>query len=125
MKKKCEAIDGHVGERIRALRNLRGKSQTDTGDALGITFQQVQKQEKGINRVSASALYRLAKYLEVDPSYFFEGLDISKPKPIPQPQPESLEVAFMLDGLIQPYRLLLTSCVKHMVKEFAAKGAAG
>jgi len=70
-----DPIDSHVGARIRALRRQLRLSQTDLANSLGLTFQQVQKYENGTNRVSASMLARTARFLEVSPAYFFEGLD--------------------------------------------------
>ncbi len=67
-------VDKHVGDRIRVRRTLLGMSQEKLGEALGLTFQQVQKYEKGANRVSASRLVQLAKILNVPPSYFFENV---------------------------------------------------
>ena len=67
-------IDLHVGGRLRMRRKLLGMSQDDIGKALGLTFQQVQKYERGTNRVSASKLYEAAKALQVPVEYFFEGL---------------------------------------------------
>ena len=67
-------IDRHVGARIRMQRIVRGFSQTELGKAVGVTFQQVQKYEKGTNRVSASRLQRIANVLEVTPDFFFEGV---------------------------------------------------
>ena len=63
--------DQHVGARVRAARLEAGKSQTDVAESLGLTFQQVQKYEKGTNRVSASMLYKFAKALEMPISGFF------------------------------------------------------
>ena len=67
-------IDIHVGARVRLRRNLLGISQTDLGKALGVTFQQVQKYEKGTNRISASRLFNLSRVLGEPISYFFEDL---------------------------------------------------
>jgi transcriptional regulator with XRE-family HTH domain len=67
--------DTHVGNKLKLLRQTRGLSQTQVGDALGITFQQVQKYERGANRISASKLHKLAEVLQVAPEYFFEGLE--------------------------------------------------
>ena len=67
-------IDIHVGSRLRLRRNLLGISQTDLGKALGVTFQQVQKYEKGTNRISASRLFNLSRVLDVPISFFFEDL---------------------------------------------------
>ena len=67
------AVDIHVGQKIRARRNLVGMSQTELADSAGITFQQVQKYEKGANRVGAGRLRQFSEALGVPPSYFFNG----------------------------------------------------
>lgn len=67
-------VDVHVGRRVSEKRRSLGHNQTDLGQALGITFQQVQKYERGTNRISASKLWETARFLEVDIAYFFEGL---------------------------------------------------
>src|SRR5947209_19234508 len=69
---KPNPVDVHVGSRVRLRRTLLGMSQEKLGDALGLTFQQVQKYERGANRVGASRLYDLARVLAVPVSYFFE-----------------------------------------------------
>jgi transcriptional regulator with XRE-family HTH domain len=69
-----EPTDVHVGRRVRMRRMMLGMSQEKLGDALGITFQQVQKYEKGTNRISASRLQRTAEVLHVLVPFFFEGL---------------------------------------------------
>lgn len=68
-------VDVHVGARIRLIRKDRGMSQGELADALGITFQQVQKYERGFNRISASKMFEASKALGVDPAWFFQGLD--------------------------------------------------
>ena len=72
-KKIANPVDQHVGARIRMQRMVRGLSQTGLGKAVGVTFQQVQKYEKGVNRVGASRLQQIANVLEVTPDFFFEG----------------------------------------------------
>jgi transcriptional regulator with XRE-family HTH domain len=72
MKKAPNPIDQQVGARLRMQRMLVGMSQEKLGDALGVTFQQVQKYEKGSNRVSASTLKQIAHVLDVQPSFFLE-----------------------------------------------------
>ena len=67
-------VDAHIGQKIRTRRNLLRLSQTELADAAGITFQQIQKYEKGVNRVGASRLQQFSEALGVPPSYFFEGL---------------------------------------------------
>lgn len=74
-KKPTHPIDLHVGARIRLRRLMLRMSQEKLGDALGLTFQQIQKYEKGANRVSASRLYEIAKALDVDIKYFFDGFE--------------------------------------------------
>ncbi len=67
-------VDIHVGSRVRIRRKVLKMSQEKLGDALGVTFQQVQKYERGSNRVGASRLFRMAQVMEVPVQYFFEGL---------------------------------------------------
>jgi transcriptional regulator with XRE-family HTH domain len=65
--------DKHVGQRVRMRRLMLGMSQTKLGEALGLTFQQVQKYEKGKNRVGASRLQHISELLQVPVAFFFEG----------------------------------------------------
>ena len=71
---KPNPIDVHVGSRVRLRRTLLGMSQEKLGEAIGLTFQQVQKYERGANRVGASRLYDLSRVLDVPVSYFFEEM---------------------------------------------------
>jgi len=73
MKKSPNPIDKHVGSRVRLRRMLIGMSQEKLGEALGLTFQQVQKYEKGTNRIGASRLHEIARILGVGIDYFYEG----------------------------------------------------
>ena len=66
-------IDKHVGQRVRMRRLMLGMSQEKLGDAIGLTFQQVQKYEKGTNRISASRMHQIANVLQVAPPFFCEG----------------------------------------------------
>jgi len=68
-------VDQHVGKRIRHRRWLVGMTQQQLADQVGIKFQQIQKYETGANRVSASRLWDIAKSLQVDISFFFEGIE--------------------------------------------------
>ncbi len=68
-------VDVHVGKRVRHRRWMVGKTQQQLGEAVGIKFQQIQKYETGMNRVSASRLWDIARVLEVPVSFFFEGLE--------------------------------------------------
>ncbi len=74
MKKLPNPIDKHVGSRVRMQRVLIGMSQERLGGALGLTFQQVQKYEKGTNRIGASRLQQIAGILKVPPAFFFEKM---------------------------------------------------
>lgn len=72
---KDRIIDQYVGERVRIRRVSLGLSQQAVAERLGLTFQQIQKYEKGKNRIGSSRLYQLSQLLKVDIGYFFEGLD--------------------------------------------------
>lgn len=72
-KKVIRPVDGHVGALVRQRRLEVGMSQEKLGDAIGLTFQQVQKYEKGTNRIGSSRLMQIANALGVPPTYFFEG----------------------------------------------------
>jgi len=72
-KKVPNPIDRHVGSRVRMRRVMLGMSQEKLGDSLGLTFQQVQKYEKGTNRIGASRLQQISRTLDVPPAFFFEG----------------------------------------------------
>ncbi len=82
MKKNPNPIDIHVGSRVRMRRMMVGMSQEKLGDALGLTFQQIQKYEKGANRIGASRLHQIASALGVQIEFFYEGA--------PTPDGESL-----------------------------------
>jgi len=76
-KKELRAIDEYVGRQLRSVRLLRGLSQEKLAESINLTFQQLQKYERGANRISASQLYQLSKILGVAPSLFFDGLEQS------------------------------------------------
>ena len=78
-KKAPNPTDKHVGSRVRMRRMMLGMSQEKLGDALGLTFQQVQKYEKGTNRIGASRLQQIAHILQVPVSFFFEGAPSVQP----------------------------------------------
>lgn len=92
---KPHPVDVHVGARLRQRRTLLGMSQEKLGEAIGLTFQQVQKYERGANRVGSSRLYELSRVLDVPVSYFFEDLE-----------PETVRAQVMAGGLedgAEPY----------------------
>ena len=74
MTKKPNPIDAQVGNRVRIRRMLIGMSQEKLGDLLGLTFQQVQKYEKGINRIGAGRLFEIARILDVPVDFFYDGV---------------------------------------------------
>jgi transcriptional regulator with XRE-family HTH domain len=73
-KKVTNPTDRHVGARVRMRRKMLAMSQSELGDALGITYQQVQKNEMGTNRISASRLQQISRILQVPVAFFFEGV---------------------------------------------------
>ena len=77
MVKSPDPTDKHVGARVRLRRMMLGMSQTTLGEALGLTFQQVQKYEKGTNRISASRLQQISCILQIPVPFLFEGLEIA------------------------------------------------
>ena len=81
LKKSPNPIDKHVGSRVRMRRVLIGMSQERLGGALGLTFQQVQKYEKGTNRIGASRLQQIAGVLSVPPAFFFEDMPAGEGQP--------------------------------------------
>lgn len=75
---KPDPVDVHVGRRIAARRQELGQSQSDLGEACRVSFQQIQKYEKGANRVSCSMLTRIATKQGVGPAWYFEGLELNQ-----------------------------------------------
>ena len=90
-RKSPDFVDKHVGARIRMRRMMLEMSQTQLGEALGLTFQQVQKYEKGSNRVGASRLYHIAIILQVPVAFFFKGTPSSSPNRTLMPEASSPE----------------------------------
>jgi transcriptional regulator with XRE-family HTH domain len=80
---KPNPVDVHVGSRVRLRRTLLGLSQEKLGDALGLTFQQVQKYERGANRIGASRLFDLSRVLDVPVSFFFDDMSQNAPERSP------------------------------------------
>jgi transcriptional regulator with XRE-family HTH domain len=96
---KPNPIDVHVGARIRLRRNMLGLSQEKLGEAIGLTFQQVQKYERGANRVGASRLHELSRVLDVPVSFFFDAMDPVRAPAIPNGFSEAPGEAFDSDPL--------------------------
>ncbi len=126
--KSTNPIEKHVGNRVRMRRLMLHVSQTRLGDALGITFQQVQKYENGKNRVSASRLQQISDILKVPPSFFFEGAPGSSSEtgaPLPEyaanflatPDGVALAQAFM-----QIKKPKLRRCITDLVGDLGKRG---
>jgi transcriptional regulator with XRE-family HTH domain len=111
VKKIPNPIDRHVGSRVRMRRVMLGMSQEKLGDALGLTFQQVQKYEKGTNRIGASRLQQISRTLDVPPAFFFEGAPsfeaMAKPEPGQMGFSEDSNAAYVADFLSTPEGLHL------------------
>src|SRR3989304_6941124 len=105
-KKSPNPIDKHVGARVRMRRMMISMSQEKLGDKLGITFQQIQKYEKGTNRIGASRLQQIALVLGVPVAFFFEGAPI--PEGSPKGLGESPSPAYVSDFLAPSDGLALT-----------------
>jgi transcriptional regulator with XRE-family HTH domain len=84
-KRSGDPRDAEIGKRVRALRLHRGLSQTELGNELEITFQQVQKYEKGTNRISAGRLQKIGEVLNVPITFFFKGDEEEGSKSAPRP----------------------------------------
>jgi len=82
-KKQANPIDAHVGHRVRLRRMLIGMSQERLGELLGLTFQQVQKYEKGVNRIGAGRLFEIAGIMGVPVSFFYEDLNGANSDAVP------------------------------------------
>ncbi|APO65834.1 MULTISPECIES: helix-turn-helix domain-containing protein [Rhizobium] len=97
-----DPVDILVGRNVRQLRARRRVSQLELGEALGLTFQQIQKYEKGTNRVSASKLHQIAVFLGVEISALFEGAETSQFPSKVALSPEAYELAVNYDRLHSP-----------------------
>ncbi len=126
---KPHPVDVHVGARVRLRRTLLGMTQTTLGDALGLTFQQVQKYENGTNRISASRLYDLSRVLDVSIEYFFEDMpaDVAASSPAQGPgrakKPPSYELDPMAKRetleLVRAYYKIEDADIRQHLREMA------
>jgi len=107
-KKAPNPVDKHVGSRVRMRRMMLGMSQEKLGDALGLTFQQVQKYEKGTNRIGASRLQQISHILQVPVSFFFEGAPNVQSGTRPDGMAEAPSPAYVSDFLATSDGLALT-----------------
>jgi transcriptional regulator with XRE-family HTH domain len=107
-KKAPNPTDKHVGSRVRMRRMMLSMSQEKLGDALGLTFQQVQKYEKGTNRIGASRLQQISQILQVPVSVFFEGAPAAVTIGRQEGLSEAPSPAYVSDFLATPDGLALT-----------------
>jgi transcriptional regulator with XRE-family HTH domain len=92
VKSSPDPVDIHVGSRVRLRRTLLGMSQEKLGNALGLTFQQVQKYERGANRIGSSRLYHLSQILDVPISFFFDDMTSAKASGMAEKGKQTFEV---------------------------------
>ena len=121
-RRRAHAIDVHIGRLILARRRRIGLSQKALGDQLGLTFQQVQKYERGANRVSAARLYTIAQVLDCSVESFFEGLEALEDKRSPSPPLVRVDDDF--PRLARAYSGLPASA-RAVIVEFVVALAAG
>jgi len=125
---KPNPVDVHVGGRVRLRRTLLGMSQEKLGDAIGLTFQQVQKYERGANRIGASRLYDLSRVLDVPVSYFFEEFGDSAAVASNEASPESYQANPMMKRetleLVRAYLRITDPQIKRRLFELAKALAA-
>ncbi len=130
-------IDGHVGARVRQRRTLLGMTQSTLGDALGLTFQQVHKYERGTNRISSSRLYDLSQVFDVSIEYFFDDMPTAvaasspaakkrgKAKEPPRDKPDPLVRRETLELVRAYYKIEDANVRKRLRKMAKALGANG
>lgn len=131
---KPNPVDVHVGSRVRLRRTLLGLSQEKLGEAIGLTFQQVQKYERGANRIGASRLYDLSRVLDVPVSFFYEDMPDDtasmSPRNITQDvvEPESAEADPMTKRetleLVRAYYRITDSSIRKRVYDLTKSLAA-
>ena len=117
-------VDVHVGSRVRQRRSLLGLSQTQLADLLGLTFQQVQKNERGSNRIGGSRLYQLSQILDVPVSYFFAGIPetvsagAKSDAPIAESPPGDSDILFKRETLelVRAYYRINNENVRHQLR---------
>ena len=128
-------VDVHVGARVRVRRTLSGMSQTTLGDAIGLTFQQVQKYERGANRISASRLFGLSRVFDVPIQFFFDDMPkavaASSPaqgggraKKLPSYEPNSMTTRETLE-LVRAYYKITDPEIRKRLRELAKAIGAG
>jgi transcriptional regulator with XRE-family HTH domain len=124
MAKKISPVDAFAGGLARSRRQELGMSQSAVADAIGLTFQQVQKYEKGINRMGSSRLMQIASVLGVAPSYFFEGAPGRKDPTAKSPSPDYIaEFVASRDGtaLIKAFAKISDAKIRRNIVTLVAR----
>jgi transcriptional regulator with XRE-family HTH domain len=110
-------VDIHVGKRIKEIRILRGRSQSEVARELDISFQQIQKYESGKNRISASRLFELSQLFRVSTTYFFDGLEDSNSDAMQPLDTETARIASAVSQISnQRTKNLLVSLVQEITR---------
>ena len=128
-------IDVHVGARVRVRRTLLGMNQTKLGEALGVTFQQVQKYENGANRISASRLFDLSRMFDVPVQFFFDDMPTAvaasspalgggKAKKLPSYEPDPMAMQETMELVRAYYKIKDAEIRKRLYELTKALGAA-
>ncbi len=126
----AHAVDVHVGRRLRELRKAANLSQTDVATALGLSFQQVQKYERGSNRISASKLHEASKLLGVTIAAFYTGLSPEDGGPSEDPRfmllasPETAQIVRLMNRTGPKVRQQLLAIARVLVGEAAEERVA-
>ena len=123
-------IDVHVGKRLRMRRNMLGLSQEELGRSVGVTFQQVQKYERGTNRVGSSRLYEFSRILSVPVGYFFDKLNATEMTLGFEEEAEAYESAPRIDSketmnLIQAYYRIEDTALRQKIMSLMKAMAGG
>jgi len=113
-KKQLHAIDEYVGRQLRSIRLLRGLTQEKLAESINLTFQQLQKYERGANRISASRMYQLSQILGISPSLFFDGLEQSSTRKIPALNKEQVALIQHYQEAPQQIRKAVLTFLKSM-----------
>lgn len=118
-----ERIDKTIGDKIRTRRTTLGVTQMELGKALGMSFQQIQKYERGSNRVAASRIVQLAAALKVTPGWFFEGLDTPAPETL-LPRRACIEASRLMQSVDPKAQNEILGVVRRIVQSLPRKTAA-
>lgn len=120
---RASAVDRHVGMRIRERRLMLGLSQQQLADAVGVTYQQAHKYERGLNRIAAGRLFEISQVLGVPISWFFDGMGPGRdPAPMTQRQRLCLEVARNFAQIGNERHQLALSQMARALAEAEARG---